>query len=140
MLMVIPNEGKTWFLQKALKTRGGADTNYAISLFQNDETVDDDSTAVDFVTATFAGYNNVGFDSPDWDDAIEALNLGISVLNFDPHFDSTDATPQTVYGWILIDADDDIVLCGQNFDAPIVMVSGARLTLTPFRIESKTFA
>lgn len=139
MLMVIPNEGKTWFLQHALKDRGGANTNFAVSLFKNNETVDDDSTAVDFVTATFTGYANVGFDSSDWDDALEVLNLGIIVLSFDPHFDSTDATPQTVYGWILIDEDDDIVVCGQNFDSPITIVSGARLTLTPFRIESKTF-
>lgn len=139
VLMVIPNEGKIWFLQKALKDRVGVATNYRVSLFKNNETVADDSTTIDFVIADFTGYADVVFDSTDWDDAIEALNLGIIVLSLVPTFDSTDATPQTVYGWIMIDDDDGIVICGQNFDTPRVMVASAREALDPFRIESKTF-
>lgn len=140
VLMVVPNEGKVWFLNNALKLRPGAPTDFRVSLFKNNETVTDDSVIGDFTPADFTGYADVTFNSTDWDDALEALNLGISVLSFDPTYDSTDATPQTVYGWVMIDDGTGELICGQNFDAPRVMVSGAREVLTPFRIECKTFA
>jgi len=140
VLMVIPNEGKIWFLNNALKLRPGAATDYRVSLFKNNETVTDDSTIGDFTPADFDGYADVTFDSTQWDDALEALNLGISVLSIDPTFDCTDSTPQTVYGWVMIDDGTGELICGQNFDTPRIMVNGARETLTPFRIECKTFA
>lgn len=138
--MVIPNIGKLWLLNQALKIRAAIITTYRVMLFKNNETVTDDSVNGDFVIADFDGYEDVTFDNTEWDDAVEAANLGISVLLSDPTYDCTGGAPQTVYGWIMIDDFTGELICGQNFDVPRVMTSGSRETLTPFRIECKTFA
>ncbi|MBN9118699.1 MAG: hypothetical protein J0I06_06005 [Planctomycetes bacterium] len=39
------------------------------------------------------------------------------------------ADPQTIYGWIMFDADNDLYLFGEQYDTPHVLSVGSRHTL-----------
>lgn len=138
MNMVIPDEGKVAWLTDmfSLNTR----ESLVCKLFQNNETVDDLSTAGDFTIATFTGYANVTIARNAWGTPVISGSSGQVDANTAPVFSCTGGSAQTVYGWILVGNTSGLVYAGQNFDTPRVMSSGATETLDPFRFKLKTFS
>lgn len=140
MKMVIPNEGKIEALQCLLQ--GGDVTSgedWDIQLYKNDYTPVDASTVGDFVPADFAGSGVFTVTEPNWSTAIIALNVAVSTNSDTPSWTSTDATPQTVYGWFAVGVTSGVVRAAQRFDTPRTLALGDTETLDPFAVRLKTF-
>jgi len=137
MLMVIPNEGKLWWLVRAVDS--GTQPDFVIELYQNDYTPDDDTEIGDFDPADFDGYFPAVIGGGSWtapvivDDVAESEGLPTPVY-------SCEGGEQTVYGWFMYPDGDTTVVAAQRFDTPRVMVLGSVEALDPFIMRLKTFA
>jgi hypothetical protein len=139
MSMVIPNEGKLLWLDRALRTPTNAPEDYVCQLFQSNTTVVDASTLTDFTIATFPGYADVSVPRSAFGAPTISSNIAQTVVGASPSFDCTGGAGQTVYGWLLVGAVSGKIIAGQNFAAPRVMVTGANETLAPFTFKFQTF-
>jgi hypothetical protein len=138
MNMVCPDEGKIQILDELFRIAGARDT-FVLDLFQNNEVVDDASTAADFTIATFTGYAQVAIARDDWNVAIILGGDGVIDTLVAPEFECTGGASQTVYGWILRGAGTGIIYFGQNFDTPRLMAPAATETIDPMRIRAATY-
>lgn len=140
MLMVIPNEGKLLFLNRALISDPADAEDYVVRLFQNDYFPDDDSTDGLFDECDFSGYVPFDVGAADFSLPVIVADIAVSIAGTPPSFTCTDLSPQTVYGWYMEGVDTGTVYAAARFDAARVMVNGSTETLDPFQFKLKTFA
>jgi hypothetical protein len=140
MLMVIPDEGKLKWLYNAICTDGSDLEDFVVDLFQNNESVDDDSTQADFVIATFTGYVQASAPRANFAAPVISSHIATTQNYSYPNFVCSGGSPQTVYGWIMRGSASGIIYAGQNFDVPRVMSGGATEAVYPFVLAFKTFS
>jgi hypothetical protein len=137
MLMVIPNEGKAYWLDTALGVSPPEDL--IVRLYNNNYTPVDASTAVSFSNATFAGSGPFTVLSTDW--APSAIVADVAEAEATPHPQWTHGggAAELVYGWYALTSITGLVACAQRFDAARNMTSGSVESLDPFKLKLKTF-
>jgi len=138
MNMVIPNAAKAFMVDAIFRTTN-VDEEFYLFLFQNNVTVANGSTFGSFSPATFTGGDGIPIARSSFNAAGVVSNVGQITRTVAPAWTCSGGSSQTVYGWILVGVDSEIVYCGQNFDTPRVMSPGTTLTLDPFTIKLKTF-
>lgn len=138
MLMVIPNEGKEYFLSVALGLIPAE--SFDVQLYSNNYTPVDGSTAVDFTAATFAGAGVITVGPGDWSVPATVANVAESDATPAPEWTHGGGAAQTVYGWFAVTNVTGVVAMAQRFDASRNMNSGSVESLDPFRLKLKTFA
>lgn len=138
MNMVIPNEGKTKWLDAAVLLSGGSDTVFNVKLYQNNYTPVDGSTAADFTEATFTGYTAVALTRSTFGAAAITSNVAYSTYPTPPAFNCTGGSSQTIYGWYMVGATSGKVYAAQKFDTARTLSPGASETLDPFKIALET--
>ncbi len=140
MLMVCPNEGKTYFLNNCVNANEFSSDDWHVRLFQNDYTPVEDSELADFDEADFTGYDQVSIAQGSWDAAVIVADVAEVEYGAPPTYTCTGGAPQTVYGWYIVSDGANVVLLAQRFDDPREMVPGAVESLDPFKIKLKTFS
>lgn len=140
MNMVIPDQGKGYFLLICFGSQGAAAGDLHLRLFKNDYTPADGSALGDFTEADFSGYAEIVIHPGDWDDVAIVSNVAEMQTTVAPSWTATAGTPNTVYGWYLAYTGSGIVVAAQRFDSPRDMTPGAVETLDPFKFKLKTFA
>lgn len=133
MLMVAPNEGKTYLLDWMIRTNGSA-PNLSIQLFTNDFTPDNDSVLADFDLATFTGADPLTLTRSAWDAPFVASDVAYIEYPTPPTWVCSGGGPQTCYGWVAWEQAGSHVVFAQRFDASRVMDAGATESLVPFVI------
>jgi hypothetical protein len=136
---VCPNEGKLQIL-KEIFTDGAAQERMVLAQFVSGGPVTNASTSSDFTLATYTGYANIEISRADWDAPAIAANIGSISKTTNPVFNCTGGSPQTVRGLLLFGLDTEVLYLGVNYATPIVMSDGTSDTITPLKIQDKTFA
>ena len=114
-------------------------TDWWLELFVLPQTVTYDSTVTDFTLATFSGYSRISLERALFTLAVIApVEQSVCVYDSPPAFACDGGTPQTAYGWVMIDKDLGEVTAGQNFASGRVMSRGATLVLDPFKIRMRS--
>jgi hypothetical protein len=139
MKMVIPDEYKTVFLDRALAPVGKAQENWSVQLFTNNYFPADDSTFSSFVAATFAGSAAVVVDPANWAPSAIVAHVAESVNSDTPTWTNTGITTETCYGWFTLGIDSGLAGPAQRFDVPRVMSPGVTETIDPYKLKLKTF-
>ena len=138
MLMVIPDEGKAYWLDTALGVSPAEDL--VVRLYQNNYTPVDGSTAGSFTAATFTGSGAITVNAADWAASVIVANVAQSDATPFPTWTHGGGASQTVYGWYALSSVTGLVVAAQRFDAARNMTSGSTEALDPFRLKLKTFA
>lgn len=139
MNMVIPDEGKPYWLNRSLHPSGNPSENWTVRLYVNDYTPVDGSTVADFTAASFTGSGAVTVPASGWSAAVIVSNVAESTNSTTPTWTNTGGSTQTAYGWYAVGATSGVVLCAQRFDISRTMSPGATETLSPFKVKLKTF-
>jgi len=140
MLMMIPNEGKLRWLDRAVQLGTTYDFfQFNVRLYKNDYTPVDASVVDSFDPADFTGAAVWNIYAGDWEPTNVVADVAVIVTTVAPHFACTGGVDQTVYGWYMTDADDNAVMAAQRFNTPRLMTPGAVEVLNPFAIKLKTF-
>lgn len=139
MLMVIPDEGKNLWLDRALG-RVGADTSWRIRLYQNNYTPVDGSTLASFTESTFTGYSQVTVTEGAFGAAVVTANVAEANTSSPPTYTCTGGSAQNAYGWYMVGVTTGKVYAAQKFDNVRSMAPGAVEELDPFQFSLKTFA
>jgi len=137
MLMVIPNDGKTYFLQKALI--GGSAEDWEVQLYSNNYTPLDTSVPGDFTAATFTGSGVYTVAVGDWSAPVIVADVAEMTATPPPEWTHGGGAAQTVYGWFAVGATSGDMKAAQRFDAARNMNSGSVESLDPFTVKLKTF-
>ena len=137
--MVIPNEGKTLWLNRLLGL-DNADTELRIILYENNVTPTDASVLSDFDPVVFTGGEFITINWADWPDAVIDTNVAVSTLADPPSWTMTAGTPTTAYGWVMWGPTTGKAYAAQKFTTGRAMTVGATETLDPFPLKLKTFA
>lgn len=138
-LMVIPNEGKLLWLDQALSLNGAGGENFLLALYQNNYTPVDASTIGSFTQATFPGYADVPLTRASFGTSALVGNIAYSTYPSVPTYTCSGGGGQIVYGWVMYGASSNKVYAAGLLSASRNMVTGAVLTLNPFRIGQETF-
>lgn len=138
MLMVIPNEGKQYWLDVALGIRAAEDL--VVTLYVNNYTPVDGSTAGDFADATFAGSAPITVAVADWAASAIVANVAQADATPFPEWTHGGGGAQVCYGWYAVTDTGGEVAMAQRFDTARNMTSGSTESLDPFRLKLKTFA
>jgi len=138
MLMVVPDEGKEYWLAVALGQRAAEDID--VELYSNNYTPVDGSTAANFTPATFTGSGVKTVAVGDWAPAAVVANVAETVGTPAPAWTCSGGGGELIYGWYMVTSDDDTTLAAQKFDVPRNMTTGATEELDPFKFKLKTFA
>lgn len=140
MNMVIPNEGKLYWLDRALNPDANPGEELRVILYTNNYTPVDGSAAGSFTAATFTGSDPWSLLPGDWPAAAIVANVAESTYPDTPTWTNTGATTELCYGWYAVTLLGGIVAAAQRFDSPRNMTPGSVETLDPFKIKLKTFA
>lgn len=140
MLMVIPNEGKQFWLDRALFNESQDPGNIIVRLYVEDYTPDDNSVFDSFSPAGFTGSDPIELVGEGWSGAVIVADIAESTYTPAPFWTNTGVTTETAYGWYAYNSDMTICVAAQRFDTPRVMSPGATETLDPFKLQLKTFA
>lgn len=138
--MVIPNEGKPFWLDRAVQSPAFLSSNTVVRLFVNDITPDDDTVFASFTPASFTGSDPITLGNANWSGAAVAADVAESTYTPAPDWTNTGVTTETAYGWFLSIETADVCVAAQRFDTPRVMSPGAEEVLDPFTFKLKTFA
>lgn len=136
---IVPNEGKKKILDEVYRLTSAREA-FVLDQWLTGGPVDDDSTASDFVFATYTGYAQVAVARADWGAATETSDVGQIAKTTNPVFTCTGGSPQTVAGLILRGATSGIIYAGCNYSPTISMANGATDTVNPLKVSDKTFA
>ena len=136
--MVIPDEGKQYWLDVALGIATAEDFN--VQLYTNNYTPVDGTTATDFTAATFTGSGAFVVAPGYFSASVIVANVAESDAVPFPTWTNSGATTETCYGWYAVSDISGVVVAAQRFDNARVMSPGATEDLDPFRIKLKTFA
>jgi len=101
----------------------GASTAGHVLLFQSDTVPNEANVLADFQEADFDGYARFELDGSAWD-LSQDTDAGITMFNevvADFTAGAGLAGPQTIYGFLLANVDDDTLFGAVRFDEPIVV-------------------
>ena len=106
--------------------------DYAIRLFRNDRTPQDDDTAADYVEASFPGYSAIVLTASDWTVTIGGPAAVASAPD-QAWNQSADAPEQLIYGAVITRADTGELRRVDRFlGGPFAMArAGDRITISP---------
>jgi hypothetical protein len=135
---ICPDEGKIKILDTVFRVSGTPEA-MTLAQFLSGATVSDTSTFADFTIPTYTGYASIAIARGDWDAAIVTAHVGSISKTTNPVFTCTGGSPQTVAGLILYGTTSGKVYLGVNYSTPIVMSSGTTDTVTPLKVQDKTF-
>lgn len=139
-MIVIPDVGKTALLAWLLKEDDLSIHNLYLRLFQNDYLIDAETVEGDFTEATFTGYTEKMLTRTNW--TAPAIVDGKAVTTYTSTSQTWTVgagTPNTIYGYYVVDDDSGEVVWGENFPAPLAMVEGASLAILPtFKLDELT--
>lgn len=136
--MVIPNEGKQYWLDVALGISPAEDL--VVALYSNNYTPVDGSTAGDFTAATFTGSGAITLTPLDWGVAVIVANVAENETGVPPEWTHGGGAAQVVYGWFALTSISSVVAAAQRFDASRNMTPGSIESLDPFKLKLKSFA
>lgn len=138
-LMVIPNEGKQWWLEWMVHSDGDDFEDFVLGLYSETLILNDATTYADVVPATFDGYEEIRFVRADFNPVVLVGNIAYCPLSFVPTWMAGPDADQETFGWYLFtDEDEPVLLAAQDFNFTRRFVPGTTLTLNPFRIGLKT--
>ncbi len=135
---VCPNEGKALILDELFRLTTTRES-FLLAQFIAGGPVVDASVFGDFTLATYTGYASVAISRASWGAAAVAANIGSISRSTDPVFTCTGGSPQTVNGLLLYGATSGKIYLGVNYATPIVMSTGPTDTVTPLKVQDKTF-
>jgi hypothetical protein len=135
---ICPDEGKEYIL-RILFTQDRSIEDYRLMQFIGGGPVDDDSVFSDFTIASYVGYSTITITGADWDAVVVTGHVAAVSKTVDPAFACTSGSPQTVNGLLLVGVDSDIIYLGVNYSTPIVMAPATTDTVTPLKVQDKTF-
>lgn len=135
---VVPNEGKIIALDELFRSNTARES-FLLAQFTAGGPVADASVFADFTLASYTGYATVAIARASWSAAIVAANVGSISKATDPVFSCTGGSPQTVNGLLLYGATSGKIYLGVNYSTPAVMSAGTTDTITPLKVQDKTF-
>lgn len=135
---IVPDEGKSLALDELFRLTTTRES-FILAQFIGGGPVTDASTFSDFTLASYTGYSSVAIARAAWGAATVTSHIGSIAKSSDPVFTCTGGSPQTVNGLILYGATSGKIYVGVNYSTPIVMASGTTDTITPLKIQDKTF-
>lgn len=108
----------------------GSGDSYYMRLFVNNETITIDSVWADFVQATFTGYSEIAVNYSEWGTPYRTGDhMAIDYPAGDLAWVNSGGSAQTVYGCILWDGTNSLMMGGENFAVPRNLTPGAALSL-----------
>ena len=135
---IVPNEGKTLALDELFRLNTARES-FVLAQFVSGGPVTDNSTFANFTVASYTGYASVAIARAAWSAAVISANVGSITKAIDPVFSCTGGSPQTVLGLILYGATSSKIYLGVNYSTPAIMSAGTTDTITPLRVQDKTF-
>lgn len=135
---VCPNEGKALALDELFRLTTTRES-FLLAQFIAGGPVVDASVFADFTLASYTGYASVAIARGAWNAATVAANIGSIAKGTDPVFTCSGGSPQTVNGLLLYGATSGKIYLGVNYGTPIVMAAGTTDTITPLKVQDKTF-
>ena len=135
---VIPDEGKKLALDELYRLTTTRES-FLLAQFIGGGPVTDSSVFADFTLASYVGYTSVAIARGDWAAAAIAAHIGSISKSADPVFACISGSPQTVNGLLLYGATSGKIYAGVNYGTPIVMSAGTTDTITPLKVQDKTF-
>jgi hypothetical protein len=137
-LMVIPDEGKTLWLDRMMNLVDVDPTGLEVVLYSNNYTPVDLSVLADFVPASFTDSDPIPIPWSSWPVSIIVAHQAVTGIASPPTWTCTAGGPETVYGWVLYGATTEKAYAAQRFDNPRCMAPGARESLDPFLMRLQT--
>ncbi len=135
---VCPNEGKQLALDELFRLTTTRES-FLLAQFVAGGPVVDASVFADFTLATYTGYGSVAIARSAWSAAVVASDIGSISKSADPVFTCTGGSPQTVNGLLLYGATSGKIYLGVNYSTPVVMSAGTTDTVSPLKVQDKTF-
>jgi hypothetical protein len=136
---LIPNEGKTRWLDLAIGGGTPTDTTFDVKLFQNNYTPTDSDTSASYTEATFTGYASVSVARSTYAASTIGSNIATSVSSATPTFTCTGGSAQTIYGAYVVGHTSGKVFAAVRFDNARTMANGSVEVLNPLEFQLKTF-
>ena len=139
-MMVLPDEGITYLLDKMIHNPLVTDEDMHLDLFESNTTVSQSSTAADFTIATFYGYAQVSLTRSGWGSSALVGSKAVSTYTTNPiTWTVTGTSTSTIYGYIVQGATSGKIYFGENISPARPMETiGDTLNLTlPFELETE---
>lgn len=140
-MLVVPNEGERrlllWMLKATFLGTGSEEITeeIEIGLFKNDFEPHKTMTVASFVEADFVGYARGVIARTDWTDPVtpgSGDDEGKAVMTApDEVFASSDASPQELFGYFVLDPADDTVLWAERFVTSRTIEDTQTITIRP---------
>lgn len=129
--LIVPNAGELVLQNTLLKTALLSDQALLLKLFQNNYTPVDSTVTADFTEANFTSYTSKSLARATWNDATTVSGAAVSTYGSSPQTWTCGTTGNTIYGYYIVGATDNITRWAQRFDNPIVLTNGLTLGVTP---------
>lgn len=119
MPAVYPKEGLPILVAQLWKASGAPVTPWEFFLYANDLTPDEDTVAADVTPATFTGYGTVQVDRSLWTTPTVVGSKGVTQYGAAPIVWTCTGSPETIYGYGILEPDANKLLLIERFAAPI---------------------
>ena len=132
MAGVAGNEFKQRCLEAGLNKAAQDQDQYMI-LFTNDYTPTADDELADYTEATFSGYAQVPLTGSSW--AVTAAEPAVASYAEQEFISDDDQTPETIYGYAVFLATDDLYVTAERLPTPQVVQNDTDLVAVIPRIR-----
>lgn len=130
-MIVCPKVGRVALLDKLFRLAQGAEEDLSIGLFKNDTVPDVNTVGEDLIPCVFDGYSIRTFDrSTNGAAALSGTQAQMLLSGGMLEWECT-ASPETIYGWFLVDATPTLLLV-ERYDVPHVLIAGSIHRLYPY--------
>jgi len=137
MPLVLPNQGLPYLLDWLTRRPGGDELPWRLHLFVNDEDPVPESVFSEFEVATFGGYSPEELARENWEAATLDGDRAVTTYTTTPITWTLVTGPQTVYGYLITDIFDAVLLVAERFETPVEVAIGGVIGVLP-RIEFGT--
>jgi hypothetical protein len=114
-VIVFPDEGEVWLLQRMLKQPNPLTDPFRLRLFTNNYTPVKDSVLADFVQPAVSGYGTIDLPPSGWTDAQSSAGIAQSVWSAGFLGFTVSSGSASIYGYFVADPDSNFCLWAERF-------------------------
>lgn len=137
MPLVLPNQGLPYLLSWMLRIPGGDELPWRLHLFTDDVEPVPESVFGDFTKAIFGGYSPAELARENWEAPALVDDAAVSTYTDTPITWTCLTGPETVYGYLVTDIFDAVLLIAEKLAAPVELEVGGVIGVLP-RFEFRT--
>lgn len=130
-MIVVPKNARVRWLDLMMRMLFDDTYVFKIRTFKNNIVPDLDTATVDLIESTYTGYSESAFTAGDNPGAALSGTQAQVLLNDAMYERTCTAAPETVYGWYLVNGDDDIMLV-ERYATPHILAVGSVHRLYPY--------